>query len=238
MINFIGLIWFVHRPIKVDNQTIGLLNLGNNYFCKCLTTEGRIHCLNTAVPIVTKEAQLRVEESVLTRKIYNVKYKLDDSKIYDEIVLLVTKNSASNYTQQTTALDVKLTYTDTKTSTWNTNFSLKLDMKPTLEFSIIPLVIEGKIELSAEFQSGVKWGETKTTTIVLEDVHQVVVPPMTKVTMNLIAINGKCDVPFTFMQMDALYNGTVVTIEVQGGTYNGSNYYKIDFETKEEKITT
>ncbi|XVF31370.1 hypothetical protein REPUB_Repub16aG0140000 [Reevesia pubescens] len=224
------------RPVKVDKQTIGLLNLGNNNFCKSLTTEGKTSCLNAAVPSITKEAQLRVEEPVLTRELYNLKYNLDNSRIYDETVILVAKNSASNYSQQSNTLDVKLSYTDTKTSTWKTNFSLKLGAKATLDFSL-PLIFEGKIELSGEVQSGVEWGETKISTTILEVVNKVVVSPMTKVTVHLIATNGKCDIPFTFTQKDTLYNGSTVITEVEGGTYTGSNYYNIDFQTKEEPLS-
>ncbi|KAK8571612.1 hypothetical protein V6N13_047277 [Hibiscus sabdariffa] len=223
------------RPVKVDNKTIGLINLGNNYFCKRLTTEGKESCLNAAVPSLTQEAQLTVEEPVLTREIYGVKYNLDYSRVYDESVLIVARNSASNYNQDPSALDVKLSYTDTKTSTWKTMFSLKLGMKATMDFSL-PLIFEGKIEVSGEVQSGVEWGETKTSTTVVEVVHKVVVPAMTKVTVNLVATKGTCDVPFTYMQRDTLYNGSIVTSEIEGGTYTGSNYYNIDFVTKEEKL--
>ncbi|XP_022719726.1 uncharacterized protein LOC111277573 [Durio zibethinus] len=204
-------------PVIVNDTTIGLLNLGNNNFCKRLTTEGKTNCLNAAVPSVTKEAQLTVEEPVLTRDIYNVKYDLDNSRVYDERVLLVAKNSADNYTQQSSTLDVKLSYTDTKTSTWKTMFSLQLGMKTSFDIGL-PLIFEGKVELSGEVQSATEWGETTTSTSIVEVVHKVTVPPMTKVTVHLIATNGKCDVPFTFMQRDTLYNGATVTTEVQGGT--------------------
>ncbi|KAH7670230.1 Agglutinin domain-containing protein [Dioscorea alata] len=223
------------HPIKVDYQTIGLLNLGNNHFCKSLTTEGKTNCLNADVPSVTKEAKLKVEEPVLTRNIYDVKYDMENSRVYGETVLALAKNSAINNTLQTSSLDVKLSYTNTKTSNWKTMLSLKLGMKATVDFSI-PLIFDGKIEISGEVHSGVEWGETTTTTTVLEVVNKVVVAPMSKVTIFLIATHGKCDVPFTFMQKDTLYNGNTVTTEVQGGTYTGSNYYSIKFETEQEKI--
>ncbi|XP_022723817.1 uncharacterized protein LOC111280668 [Durio zibethinus] len=223
------------RPVKVDNRTIALTNLANNNFCKSLTTEGKTNCLNAAVPSVARDARLTVEEPVMTRQIHNVKYKLDYSRVYDERIIVAAKNGASNYSQQSSTLDVKLSYTDTKTSTWKTNFSLKLGAKATFDVNL-PLISEGKIELSGEVQSGIEWGETKTITTVVEVVHKVVVPPMTKATVDLIATNGKCDVPFSFTQRDSLYNGTTVTTQVQGGTYTGSNYYNISFETKEEKL--
>ncbi|KAJ0980940.1 hypothetical protein J5N97_009195 [Dioscorea zingiberensis] len=197
--------------------------------------EGKTSCLNAATPSVVNEAKLKVEEPVLTRSIDNVKYDLENSRVYDEMVLVVAKNSATNNTQQSANLDVKLSYTDYRTSTWKTMHSLKLAMKANMDFSL-PLIAEGKIDLSGEVQSRVEWGSTTTTTTILEVVHKIVVAPMTKVTVNLLATNGKCDVPFTFTQRDTLYNGTTVTTEVQGGTYTSSNYYNIAFQTKEEKI--
>ncbi|KAK8477660.1 hypothetical protein V6N13_047270 [Hibiscus sabdariffa] len=90
--------------------------------------------------------------------------------------------------------------------------------------------------MSSEVESGVEWGETKTTTTVVEAVHNVSVPAMTKVKVDLVATKGTCDVPFTYMQKDTLYDGSIVTSEIEGGTYTGSNYYNIDFVTKEEKL--
>ncbi|KAB2039620.1 hypothetical protein ES319_D02G023400v1 [Gossypium barbadense] len=95
---------------------------------------------------------------------------------------------------------------------------------------------KGNIEMSGEFHSDVKWEETKESKTLVDVVHKIVVPAMTKVTVNLIATKGKCDVPFTFMQSDTLYDGTIVTTAVQGATYTGSNYYSIHFETEETKL--
>ncbi|KAE8702927.1 hypothetical protein F3Y22_tig00110478pilonHSYRG00046 [Hibiscus syriacus] len=77
------------RPFKVDSKTISLLNLGNNMFCKRLTTEGKTNCLNAAIPSATKESYLKVEEPVLSRKIENLTCLTENSRIYDETVQLV-----------------------------------------------------------------------------------------------------------------------------------------------------
>ncbi|KAK8477661.1 hypothetical protein V6N11_066688 [Hibiscus sabdariffa] len=88
------------RPVQADNKTIGLINLGNNNFCKSLTTEGKTDCLNAAVSSLVKEAQLTVEEPILKREIYDVRYNLDYSRVYDESVLVVATTSATNDTQE------------------------------------------------------------------------------------------------------------------------------------------
>ncbi|MFQ6627828.1 hypothetical protein Gotur_007670 [Gossypium turneri] len=145
-------------------------------------------------------------------------------------------NSASNYTRKSESLDLKLSYTDTHIRTWKANVSLKVGAKATMNFEQYPKIIKGRIELSGEIHTGFDWEDTKTVTSVIDVLYKVVVPPMTKVTVNLTAINGACDVPFTYMQKDSLYNGNIVISEVQGGTYTGSNYYSLNFQTEEESL--
>ncbi|KAK8549314.1 hypothetical protein V6N13_008990 [Hibiscus sabdariffa] len=225
----------LYRGVQVDDKTIGLINLGNDYFCKRLTAppQEKTNCLNAALPTVTTEGRITVEEPVLRREIYDVKYDLDDSRVYDQKSLILATNSVVNSSPEPTTLDVKLSYVDTTARTWSTNFSLKLDMKSTVDLSV-PLIYGGKVEISDEVQSGVVWGDTYTSTKVVEVVHNVVVPAMTKVTVNLVASKGTCDVPFTFTQRDTLYDGTIVQAEING-SYTGSNYYNI-IETKEESV--
>ncbi|KAK8477554.1 hypothetical protein V6N13_047282 [Hibiscus sabdariffa] len=223
------------RPFRVDSNTIALMNLGNNYFCKRLTADNKTNHLNAAEPSVTNEAKLAVEEPVMTREIFDVKYNLDYSRVYDETVLVLGTNSASNETQEPSTLDVTLQYTDTKESTWSDYYSMSVGTQASADFKI-PLIMDGSIEISEDVQSGTEWGETNTSSNLVEVTHTVTVPPMTKVTVNLIATKGYCDVPFTYSQTDTLYNGTTVTSEVEGGSYTGSNYYNIDFQTEEEGL--
>ncbi|KAK8548381.1 hypothetical protein V6N13_054810 [Hibiscus sabdariffa] len=223
------------RPVRVDSNTIALMNLGNNYFCKRLSADNKTNHLNAAQPSVTNEAKLTVEEPVMTRDVYDVKYNLDYARVYDESVLIVAKSAASNQTQEASTLDVKLSYTTTTESTWNDYYSMSLGMQAGVEFKI-PLIMDGSIEISENVQSGANWGETTTSSSVVETTYTVTVPPMTKVTVNMIATKGYCDVPFTYSHTDTLYNGTTVTSDVEGGTYTGSNYYNVNFQTEEEAL--
>ncbi|KAE8712298.1 hypothetical protein F3Y22_tig00110258pilonHSYRG00126 [Hibiscus syriacus] len=223
------------RPVKVDDKTIALINLGNNRFCKRLTAENNTSCLNAAIESVDIESRLTVEEAVLRRQIYGINYSIENARVYDETILVVARTSASNYTQEPNTLVVNLSYTDTGTRTWNTMSSLTLGMKASTSVSY-PFVAAGGIEISSEVQSGVEWEKTTTFSSVKGAVHTIQVPAMTKTTVSLIASQGLCDVPFTFMQRDTLYDGTTVIREIQGGTFTGSNYSRVVFESKEEKL--
>ncbi|KAK5841264.1 hypothetical protein PVK06_010173 [Gossypium arboreum] len=225
------------RAFKVDNKTIALLNLGNKMFCKRLTDEGKTSCLNAAVPSTTGEAYLRVQEPVLSRTIYNFRYDTENARVYNEQVVLVAKNSATNRTNQANTFDVKLSYTETSTSTWLAHFTLGLEAKVSFQVRV-PFISETGVEISSEYETGIEWGETTTTATMMEVNHQVYVKPMTKVTVYLMMSHGMCDVPFVFTQKDTLYNGTVVTTDVIGNTFTGTNYYNIQYETKEEPLSS
>ncbi|TYJ44823.1 hypothetical protein E1A91_A02G011000v1 [Gossypium mustelinum] len=225
------------RAFKVDSKTIALLNLGNNNFCKHLTTERKTNCLNAAVHSITREAFLMVQEPVLSRQIYNLRYDIENARVYNEIVRVVANNSAINRTTQASTLDVKLSYTETSSSTWLAYFTLGLETKATFQVGV-PLIGKAGVEISSKYETGIEWGETKTTVTMMEVNHQVQVPPMTKVTVYLLMSHGVCDVPFVFTQKDTLYNGNVVTTDVIGNTYTGANYYNIQYDTKEEPLTS
>nr|KJB27818.1 hypothetical protein B456_005G011600 [Gossypium raimondii] len=169
-----------------------------------------------------------VQEPVLSRKIYNLRYDIENALVYKKKVLVLAENSATNRTTQANTLDVKLSYTETNTSTWLAHFTLGLETKATFEVGV-PLIGKAGVEISSKLEAGIEWGETKTTTTVMEANHQAHVPPMTKVTVYLSMTHGTCDVPFVFTQKDTFYNGTVVTTDVTGNTFTGANYYNIQY---------
>ncbi|KAG5547074.1 hypothetical protein RHGRI_012939 [Rhododendron griersonianum] len=74
-------------PVKVGDDVITLRNLGNNNFCKRLTTEGKTSCLNAVVTTISRETRLVVEELVFSRKIDNVKFRLLDARIYNQNII-------------------------------------------------------------------------------------------------------------------------------------------------------
>ncbi|KAI9114210.1 hypothetical protein K1719_014860 [Acacia pycnantha] len=146
----------------VDNNVVALRNLGNNNFCKRLTAEGKTDCLNAGVSTISKEARIEVEELVILRQIYNVNFRLLDARIYNQRVLTMATGVAINRTQEPNNAEVKLSYTKTKSSTWNNSVSLKLGVKTNLKTGV-PFIKEGKIEISTEFSGAYQWGETKTS---------------------------------------------------------------------------
>ncbi|PQQ08910.1 uncharacterized protein Pyn_36423 [Prunus yedoensis var. nudiflora] len=222
-------------PIKLDDNKVVLRNLGNHNFCVRSNANGFFNCLNAAEPCITKEARMEVEELVVSRSIYDVNFRLLDSRIYSQRVVTMATGEAINQTQEQNTIDLKLSYKATRSSTWNSSVSVKMGVKTKVEAGI-PLIVKGEIEISAEFGAEFQWGKTDTSESEVETVYNVVVPPMSKVKVSLMATRGSCDVPFTYTQRDMLTNGEQVTHTMDDGIYSGINSYNFKYETKQESL--
>lgn len=221
-------------PTKVSNNVVALRNLGNQLFCKRFTnkiTGG----LSAIIPTITLEAKLEVHELVASREIKNVEFFLRDGRIYDKKVIIVATGSAENRLKQPTIIDVKLSYDDPSTSTWSSTVSVKLGVKTSIKSSI-PIIFEEKLAIGSEFSGEIEWGEAKNLTKSVETVHKVLVQPLSKVTVNLVATQASCDVPFSYIQNDTLINGQNITLNMEDGIYKGINLYNFQFQTESSQL--
>ncbi|KAM3316487.1 hypothetical protein ACQJBY_034541 [Aegilops geniculata] len=214
---------------------IGLQNLGNSRYCKRLTADRKTSCLNAAVDTITLEARLRVEEAVLSREIYGVEFKLSEARIYGEKPITFPSMTSTNDTNEPHAKTLTLKYEETQAKTWSSTVSLKIGVTAKLRAGI-PVIAEGKVEVSTEFNSEYEWGSSIHTTASQEASYQAVVPPMTKVTVRAAVTQGSVDVPFSYTQRDILTTGEVVTYKMDDGLFTGMNNYNFQFEATQEPI--
>ncbi|KAF7142883.1 hypothetical protein RHSIM_Rhsim05G0011700 [Rhododendron simsii] len=222
-------------PVKVGDNVVALRNLGNNKFCKRLTTEGKRDCLNAGVDTISKEARLVVEELVVSREIYNVNFHLLDARIYNQSIVTMVTKTATNDTQESNTAKLKFLRNENKSSTWNGSVSFKLGVKTEIQTGI-PFIVAGKVEVSAEFTGSYQWGETVSTENQVETEYTISVPPRSKVTVSLLATQGSCDVPYSYTQRDTLMNGGQVIHNFDDGVYTGINSFNFFYETKQEKL--
>ncbi|KAL7261227.1 hypothetical protein ACSBR1_006799 [Camellia fascicularis] len=225
-------------PTKVGNKVIALRNLGNGKLCKMLSSaNGKINCLSADVSTISTKVHLEVDEIVTSRKIYNVNFRLRDARIYNWSILTLATEDAINRTEEPKTVDVKLSYSESKTRAWNSNVSLKLlAVKTTIETTVPFIIAEGKIELSGEFSGDYPWGQTKSLTTDEENLYKVSVPPMTMVRVNLIVTKASCDIPFSYEQLDTttLTDTQQITETMDDGIYTGSNCFDFKYETEQE----
>ncbi|KAG8081558.1 hypothetical protein GUJ93_ZPchr0011g28450 [Zizania palustris] len=221
------------KVIKIDDY-FTIKNLGNNYFCKRLTADGKDSCLNAATATITTEAKLILEEAVISRQIYNVDYDLSNSRIYGTTVLTLSSDYYENRGTESDTATLTLTYKETSSTMWDSTTSWKLGVNSTVKAGI-PVIAETTVQVNEEFSGEYKWSSSLEKTIEQKNEYEVIVPPKKKVTVTLIASKGSCDVPFSYKQEDVMYDGRVVTYDMVDGIYTGSNCYDFQYDEKTEE---
>ncbi|KAL7241136.1 hypothetical protein ACSBR2_006710 [Camellia fascicularis] len=189
--------------------------------------------------LTSTEVHLEVDETVTSRKIYNANFCLGDARIYNGSILTLATEDAINRTQEPKTVDVKLSYSKSKTRAWNSSVSLKLlGVKTTIQTTVPLIIAEGKIELSGEFSGDYQWGQTESLTTDEENLYKVSVPPMTMVRVNLIATKASCDILFSYEQLDTttLTDTQQITETMDDGIYASSNWFDFKYETEQEML--
>ncbi|CAM0870080.1 unnamed protein product [Alopecurus aequalis] len=201
-----------------------LQNLGNNNFCKRLTTEGKTNCLNAGVSSITREAQLELHETVLSRRIYGVEYRLNDVNIHGLKPRTFYTKTVTNKTGRPHKSKITLAYSVTTERKWDSSVSWKLGVTTTITAGV-PEIAEVSVEISTEFSGSYNWGETKSHTEERSNEEEVEVPAHSEVTVRVVATEGICEIPFSYYQEDLLTTGEKVVTKMDDGIYRGVNSY-------------
>lgn len=225
------------RAVKLGlghSDTFALQSLGNNMYCKLLTTEGKVRCLNAAIPTITKEATLKLEEAVLSRRIYDVEYHVKDANVYDKKILTMATAKAENRTSSGHTAKLTLKYSETKERTWDSSVSLKLGVKTTVEAGV-PEISSVSIALETEFTESYTWGTSEALTEEHSVDYAIKVPASTTLKLRVLATQATCNVPFSYHQEDVLTTGQKIVSKFDDGIYRGINSYDFIYEVTEEK---
>jgi len=219
------------RPIKVDDQRVALRCLGNNLFCKRLTTEGNTDCLNAGTGSLEQTTILGVEEPVLSRKVHSIVYDMDNAHIYDFQPGSLFRATATNPSDKSTTLQVAYSYMTKKSTSWKRAVSFKTGVKTTIQAGI-PFVVEGKVDISAEVTISTEWGGTEETQTTVTGTYTVQVEARQTVEVTVIGAHAKCDVPFSYIQADLLTTGETVETHEDDGVFSGVNTTDVKFDVR------
>lgn len=222
-------------PIKVSDNVIALRNLNNNKFCQMVNMDNKTRCLRASADTISANARMEVYELVLSRSIYNVTFRLEEARIYDESVLTLAKGIAINKGEHEEKIEVSVTYSKSSSTSWNASVSLSLGVSTTLETGV-PFIAEGKVTISTDISAEYKWGTTTETSTVLTASYSVPVPPMSITTVSYLGTQGTCSVPFSYTHRDTFVDGTENTYTMDDGEYTGINYYNLHFQSSNEKL--
>ncbi|KAI3862019.1 hypothetical protein MKW92_016323 [Papaver armeniacum] len=219
----------VFLPTVVDGNRIFMKSLMDGKFCNRFTTDEKTSCLAALEKYPDQWSSMEIEEPVISRKIYNVRYHLTDARLYNEKTLALVTDDSSNYTQTSLTSTLNLKTTVTNTTNWSNSTTLKAGVKMTCTVGV-PGVSSGAIEISAEVTESKSWGETHSESQEVGSLKTITVPPMTRVKGSLMATRVSYDIPFSYTQHDVLKNGTTKDYEKNDGVFTGHNGYGYKYD--------
>ncbi|CAL1410176.1 unnamed protein product [Linum trigynum] len=225
----------VFWPERVGPNMVALRLPGTLRYCKRFTDGGKTSCLNAADYTVTEFGRLEVGEWVRKRSISNVRFRLLDARIYDQVPRTLARTTVRNATAHTNTPVIRFRYRNTISRHWQSTVSFSYGLSSTVSAGI-PLFTDASLTIQWELSSEYTWGQTIETSEEQEQEYPVTVGPYTEATITFQATQGFCDVPFSYTQRDELFDGRVVATEMHDGLYTGANLYEFHWENTEESI--
>ncbi|KAK9666890.1 hypothetical protein RND81_14G218600 [Saponaria officinalis] len=211
---------------RLNDKSIALVNQGNNRFCERFGDDFQFRAgIDTGV----REAQLEIEEPIIERSI-DVEYRLQDARIYDSKPRSWLSQTAFNDTKdRDLETQLAITYTESHTSSFHvttgveTNFTAKANAK-----AGIPIIARVKAELEFSTTLGVDTTLEKVNqnTESYEFRTNVIIPPGKKRKARIMALEAKCDVPFSYVQTEVLANGEIIRTNLEDGVFRGMNGFE------------
>lgn len=224
--------------MKLDDNTIALRSVGNNRFCKSHAWGSINRCLNAAVDTIVNDARIRVHELVLDRKIYNVRYRMEDARIYGETAYVAGTTTATNSSNEQGEVAVQITYEDSNSYTFNRSFSLTAGVTTSITAGV-PLIAEATIEIGYQVSTTFEWGESKTRTMAVTATGTIPVPPRSVASVRYVGTMGTCDVPYSYTQQErSSTTGQITELDYDDGLYTGVSCYNFNFVIENTKPIT
>ncbi|KAI3958110.1 hypothetical protein MKW98_020752 [Papaver atlanticum] len=215
----------VFLPTIVSGNHIVMRCLRNGYFCKRLSDKHKTSCVATVHSYPDEWSIMEIEEPLISREIYNIRYHYTDARRYDEKTVALIDDDSSNDSKATelkTELNLKTKVTNT--ATWTNNVGFKVGVEIKFEAGL-PVVGKSEIGVSTEFTASRTWGVTEEKEVEVGKVVSVTVPPKTRLKGSLMATRCSFDIPFSYTQHDVLKDGTPRVTEKDDGVLTGHNGY-------------
>ncbi|GLJ39094.1 hypothetical protein SUGI_0797000 [Cryptomeria japonica] len=224
------------RPLQVDIETVALICLGTNFFCRREETETGHHFFSPVASMLEEATLLKVRETVIQRKVHSVEYDLKNIEIYDAAPLLAATVVASNKTTTAQTTELNLSRKVKNSRSWSNSLSYTTGIKGSFTMGV-PSIGESGVEVSDSKTSTKEWGESEEDETTLGGNYSVTVKPGVKLTVLLRATQGKFSLKFSYVQEDVLSTGEQVKATKDDGVFTGVNYFNIQTENHVTPIT-
>ncbi|XP_055961031.1 uncharacterized protein LOC130015272 [Mercurialis annua] len=224
-------------PVRIKGNVIALRSKGNDRFLRRTSEDGLVDSLAASswATTIDKQSYLVVEELVNRRQIYDVNYRLEDARVYNESIVSLARSCVTNMSNEIATLEVSMSYIQQRMYTISAGTSSSSTSSGGVSMGI-PSIVDAGIETTESTGSDYEWGTTVNSSTTLTRRVPVSVNPMTKMTLTLVATLGFCDVPFSYMQQDTLINGQLETIKKHDGIFTGANCFGFQTEASDEPL--
>lgn len=227
----------VFRPVRqgfgIQNSTIALLNTNNNSYCERWTSGGNAGRIRASSSTVPPNAVLTVEETVRDRKISDIRYHLEDARIYNMVPLQAVSQTVFNYGNHDERQVVKFAYKEVIEEKFTSSHSWKLSVKATIRVRLIPVILQGKLTTTASYGGSVEWSKMKRIERTVTGSTTATVPARSSVRVTLIVGQGSMDVPYSYRQSDILMDGTFEEKTLHDGLFSGLNTFEFQYTIEE-----
>lgn len=216
-------------PVKLNNDTVALRSVQAARYCD----RRAYNFLLPRAESIGTTARIVVADPVLSRNLMNVVYHTDRASINSSRVVVLATQTGINNSSVEGQIALQITYTNTTTKSWNN--SVTVGFAVTVKFSAgVPLVAESGIEVTASVSNTISWGaETSESTEVSGTYTVPSVPPGHRVRVTVSGTEAKCDVPFSYNQLDTLPDGVQHDNYFADGVYRGANVFSIVWEARD-----
>ncbi|KAL6143692.1 hypothetical protein ACLB2K_054387 [Fragaria x ananassa] len=187
-----------------------------------------IDLLTAPFTSIAASTHLRLEELVLSRRIYETSFDLANAVIYGETPIIMASASASNNTSADNTVELKFEYKESQSSTWSSSHSWMVGVSLTAEFKV-PFIGGTEVTAETQFSGSYDWGTTITSETTLGTTYTATVPAYSSIIVSLLATKGTCDVSFSYYQRDVLYDGSTEIFRKDDGLFTGINTYKFHY---------
>ncbi|XP_042054551.1 uncharacterized protein LOC121799296 [Salvia splendens] len=161
-------------PISLPSTTATLSSGRSKYKTTTPLHSATPATTNTALVFsTTREARLVVQELVSQRNVYNVRYRMQDARIYGELPYVAGASIVTNTGRQEATMAVQVTYQDQKSYSFSRSFSLTAGVETTIK-ACLPFIAEGAIKVSFNINPALQWADTTTTSVMAS--NSVAVP--------------------------------------------------------------
>lgn len=225
------------QAFKLDDPNIiALKNISTNSFCRIFTGPGGVtNCLSASSPNIIRDARLEVRELVSKRSITNVRYRIEDARVFNQAPFLAGEFTLYNKSDKEVPLEGTVKYEDEKSYTFSRGFSSTVGVTTTVETGL-PFIAKGEISFSLSLTGELKWESTKIEKFKVTAKGSVPVPPRSKALIKYVGTKGSCTIPYSYTQEDTLsFNGNIVTTPQNDGIYKCENCYNFGFVV--DKVT-